>query len=299
MALTDIQTIGLHLGEFLHSHDEENIILKTLLTGEELYNASPLGTEHRMSFTKILRDSNQNTIGVIGVFQSFKHIIDVRKKESASQLAAGKVHEISNPPTVFGEFLRFLQTNQLDDESIQSIDSLLISKLDRANNSLADFLQMSKPLKSNIETFRVGDFVQYLKPILLSESVLYNVEMSYTTSMDAEAAYVQGSQDELVQVFINLFKNAIEANQHRGFIINLNLALFDNWLLITFFDNGCGIKESDLQKVFNPLFTTKTDGTGLGLAVSKKIIESHQGSINVRSNKVGTTFTIFLPTVSR
>jgi len=107
---------------------------------------------------------------------------------------------------------------------------------------------------------------------------------------------IKGDRDKLKQVFLNLTKNAIEAMEQRGKLV-IKQTLSGDKVEITVKDNGCGIPEEHLEKIFSPFFTTKRHGTGLGLNISKRIIEDHENSAMSLDSEVGegTSFTVTLP----
>jgi signal transduction histidine kinase len=115
-------------------------------------------------------------------------------------------------------------------------------------------------------------------------------------NIDKKALLVTGDKGRLKQVFLNLVKNSIEAMGSGG-TISIQTRLTGDQVEITVTDEGCGIPKKDEGKVFSPFFTTKSDGTGLGLCISKRIIEEHAGSsFSVKSEQdKGTTFKITLP----
>jgi signal transduction histidine kinase len=118
--------------------------------------------------------------------------------------------------------------------------------------------------------------------------------------LDNDALIVAGDKGRLEQVFLNLVKNAIEA-MNGGGKLSVQSKLSGDRVEIVVTDNGCGMAEGEKEKIFSPFFTTKTQGTGLGLCISKRIIDRHKGSsFSVQSQEgVGTSFKIALPVYQR
>jgi signal transduction histidine kinase len=129
----------------------------------------------------------------------------------------------------------------------------------------------------------------------LEKPLLYNTKLNYTLDSLTKKAMIKGDQEELLQVFMNLFINAIQARSEQPLIIKIETIVVDHHIQILFRDNGKGIPPSLLPHIFDPFFSTKDDGTGLGLSVSKKIIENHGGLMKVTSDEAGTTFIISFP----
>lgn len=109
---------------------------------------------------------------------------------------------------------------------------------------------------------------------------------------------IRGNRDRLMQVFLNVCRNGLQAMPDGGKLV-ISSRQSDTGILIVITDSGHGISPDDMQKIYEPFFTTKARGTGLGLALSKKIIEEHNGSIDIKSSGAGTTVTMVLPVESR
>src|SRR5262249_23545968 len=123
----------------------------------------------------------------------------------------------------------------------------------------------------------------------------YKRAKAITTELPAELPPIVGVRDELVQVFLNLILNAIDATAQGG-VITVSAAATEAAVIIQVCDTGAGVAAEDRERVFQPYFTTKKHGTGLGLFVTKKLVQDHGGSIEFTSKPGdGTTFTIRLP----
>ncbi|MER1999583.1 MAG: ATP-binding protein [Lysinibacillus sp.] len=115
--------------------------------------------------------------------------------------------------------------------------------------------------------------------------------------MNDSNSYIVGNYNKIKQVFINLFKNALEAIDDKG-KIHLELSYDDDFVYIYLKDNGVGIPAHFVDRIFEPFFTTKESGTGLGMIITNKIIQEHNGQLTIRSKeKIGTEITVKLPRV--
>jgi two-component system sensor histidine kinase HydH len=124
-----------------------------------------------------------------------------------------------------------------------------------------------------------------------AESVGVKVELA----MADDLPLVEADQDKLIQVFLNLFLNSIQAMEDGG-RLDISITVQDGNIVFTITDTGSGISKGDLPRIFDPYFTTKPEGTGLGLAMSMKIIEEHGGTITFQSEEaVGTSIVVSLP----
>ncbi|KAF9118703.1 hypothetical protein BGX30_004401, partial [Mortierella sp. GBA39] len=220
----------------------------------------------------------------------------LRKTEMLSavgQLAAGIAHEIRNPLTALKGFTKLMSNKGTGNDSYIGI---MLNELNRIEQIVSELLVLAKP--------QAVDFVQMdLEPILHdvimlleSQANMNNVEMNIDLKPGMRVVCVE---NQLKQVFINVLKNAIEA-MPRGGEVNIQASLSDNHnIIVRFADNGSGIPESKLAKLGEPFYSTKDKGTGLGLMVSYKIIENHQGAIRFESVEgEGTTVTITIPGVA-
>jgi signal transduction histidine kinase len=131
-----------------------------------------------------------------------------------------------------------------------------------------------------------------------STAILRNIQINYDLSPKLDDLTVYIDKKQLVQVFLNLFQNSVESTSKDSLCITLTSQLVDNEIIIFFKDNGEGIPHSILPFVFDPFFSTKDEGTGLGLPLTRKLIQNHKGTIQVESDSSGTTFTIRIPVLT-
>jgi len=210
------------------------------------------------------------------------------KLSAAGQLAAGIAHEIRNPLTAIKGFLQLLQVEPVQNSYVEIVNS----EINRIELILSELLLLAKPQNADFSKRNLGTILQKVKALIHAQSIIHNVEIKVEVLSDLPEIYCD--ENQLKQVFINLIKNSIEAMPNGGNIHILINKMEEN-VLIIFKDNGCGIPEELLQRLGEPFFTTKPNGTGLGFLVSKQIIKNHQGTIRARSNEQGTTIEILLP----
>ena len=249
--------------------------------------------------TSAIRDRN----GVIQAFASITRDMTNRNKmdellrraeklNTVGQLAAGVAHEIRNPLTTLRGFLQLQQqTNKLNQRHID----IMLSELDRINLIVSEFLILAKPQATK---FRIQDVRFILGDVIsLLDSQAHLCNIVFTTSFDSEPCEVACEENHLKQVFINVLKNAIEA-MPKGGEIEIEARKQPGWIVITIRDHGVGIPEDMIPKLGDPFVTSKESGTGLGIMISQRIIQSHQGTMEIRSTVgKGTTVTINLPAV--
>ncbi|WP_404408832.1 ATP-binding protein [Jeotgalibacillus malaysiensis] len=207
------------------------------------------------------------------------------------QLAAGIAHEIRNPMTSLKGFIQLIQSDIKDSQKMYF--EVINSELSRLETTITEFLMLAKPKNSVMKKINLTKVLEETVHIMQPQALLHDIELHFTKS-DLES-WTFGDANRLKQVFINLIKNAIEATSVKGHI-HISIQRKNNGLIVSVRDYGCGIPKEKLKKLNEPFFTTKENGTGLGLPVSLKIIEEHRGTVEVISREnEGTEFNISLP----
>jgi len=218
--------------------------------------------------------------------------------EITKHLAAGIAHEIKNPVNTVGLILDYLQSNLSPDNPEKRYEFYKLSEnmkneLKRINKIVEGFLRLTKP---DAYSFRQEDLNAVIKnsiSILEPEVVRHSVRLNLNLSNDLPPVMLDC--ERFNQVISNLVINAVEAMPWGG-DINISTDMFDGKARIKISDTGIGIPEDNLKKIFNPYYTTKKQGFGLGLSLIHNIIQKHQGRITVKSEKgKGTEFVIHLP----
>ncbi len=220
------------------------------------------------------------------------------ERESAwREMAKQVAHEIKNPLTPMKLNLQQLQrvydpSTPLPKEKITQITNSLIEQIDtlaKIANEFSNFAQLPKPVIEKID----------LSTLLENVIVFFKQEEHHTIQLKigAENPMINGDKDLLLRVFNNLISNAIQSiPTDRQGLIQLLVKRVDNNITIEIKDNGCGIPTTIQSSIFEPYFTTKSTGTGLGLAMCKQIMDQHHGNITFTTEEnTGTTFYIFLP----
>ncbi|MFD0590545.1 PAS domain S-box protein [Paenibacillus sp. GCM10027627] len=212
------------------------------------------------------------------------------KLTTVGQLAAGVAHEIRNPLTTLRGFLQL----QMQSKSLNlSHVGLMLSELDRINLIVGEFLILAKPQATKFVTKDVRDVLHDVLRFLDSEAHLHNIV--FHTVITEEECLISCEENQLKQVFINLLKNAIEAMPSGG-PIHISIHRKKTGIAISITDEGVGIPENMISKIGDPFFTGKETGTGLGIMVSQRIINTHQGTLDIQSQEnVGTSVKLTLP----
>lgn len=219
----------------------------------------------------------------------------LRKSEKLAvlgQLAAGIAHEIRNPLTSLKGFTHLLKVNARPDES--EYYQIMLSELERINTIVGEFMMLAKPQPKNVKQNDLRQILQDAASLLEAQANLHNIQ--FVLDFDADL-FLDCEADQLKQVFINLMKNAMEAMEDKGGLLFIKVVHHGEYIVVTFKDEGCGIPEDRIQSIGEPFYTTKEKGTGLGMMICNKIMENHDGRIDIESELGnGTTVRLVFPT---
>ncbi len=216
-------------------------------------------------------------------------LIQSERLATVGKLAAGVAHEIRNPLTALRGFCQLLGEKYTDDSYYFNI---MITELDRINMIVNDFMTLSNPQIAEFKNENINKILQSVISILETQALLNNVII---VASYHEVPPIRCEEGQLKQVFMNVINNAIHAMPTGGEIKVSTQVKRDGYIQVSIEDDGIGIPEDILRRVGEPFFTTKVNGTGLGLMISRRIIENHNGLFAI-SSKVnqGTTVTINL-----
>jgi PAS domain S-box-containing protein len=218
------------------------------------------------------------------------HMIKSEKLSIAGQLAAGIAHEIRNPLTSLKGFIRLLYHHEDRKEYYLSIMEVELSRIEQI---LTELLMLAKPQSVQYNRRSLTELLEQVAYFLEPLSILKNVQIVLESVGEV---WIECDENQIKQVLINLIKNAVESMPEGGTVTAAAASLGTGTVQLTVQDQGVGIPEQKLKQLGEPFYTTKDKGTGLGLMVSFKIIENHQGKIEAFSEVgKGTLFRITLP----
>ena len=219
-------------------------------------------------------------------------ILRSEKLAVVGELAAGVAHEIRNPLTSIKGFMQLAkQQGEFNPRYVQ----IMLSEISRIDSIVSEYLSLAKPNKNSPKSLQnIDTLVRNVITLFESQTNLKNIMIH--SKLD-HSYQIMCNPNEIKQVLINIFQNAIEAIGSNGDIFITLKNISEDGVEIIFIDNGCGIEKERLKKIGEPFFSTKEKGTGLGLLTSNRIIEKHNGTIKIHSevNK-GTEVRVFLPT---
>ncbi len=214
----------------------------------------------------------------------------VREENKLKNSLFKLTHEIKNPIAVCKGYLDMINLDDL--EKSRKYINIIKSEIDRSLNVMSDFMEYSK-IKINKEIIDIvmllDDIYESFEILLSDKKIVFNYNNNY------EEMYLWGDYDRLKQVFVNVIKNSIESIQDSG-IISIDLERSEKEAIIIISDNGIGMNQEELSQLKEMFYTTKKNGTGLGVALSNEIIVAHGGSLVYESEEgIGTKCIVKLP----
>lgn len=205
------------------------------------------------------------------------------------ELSAGMAHEIRNPLGSIRGTAEILRDAFAPDDKYAEFTVILMKEVDRLNQVLEDFLRFVRPEPSGNQKFSPAESLRDV--LQLADVQARKAGVKVVTEIP-ELPQVQGDSGQLKQVFLNLILNAVQAMSTGG-RLNVDAEHCAPWVICRFTDNGPGIADENLERIFNPFFTTKQEGSGLGLAIAHRIVDSVAGQLLVES-RVGQGATFIL-----
>lgn len=224
--------------------------------------------------------------------KSEEELFRSEKMKIVGELAAGMAHEIRNPLTTMQGFMQLSKSQAYN---IKPWFDIMMNEITRMNELTAEFLQFSKPHINNIKPEMISKCIERVRFLTESQAISRGHTLSFNNIDGSKLVLMD--RDKIVQVLLNLIRNAIEAMKDPGHIF-ISVRKANHGVQIEIEDTGMGIPESDLENIFNPFYTTKENGTGLGLSICYKIVQDHGGTLSVQSVVgKGSIFTVKLPAI--
>jgi len=254
--------------------------------------------------TSVLTDGEGTKIGVLAVFQDITAIKALEEKlrqadrlAALGTLSAGLAHEIKNPLSAIKTFVQLLPKKLGQHSFMEKFNTTVPREIDRINQLVEDLLELTRRRVHPFVSLNVNHLI--LQVIDLHSEEMRKRQIHFKDYLDKDLPSIEGDPERLYRAFSNLIINAIQAMPEGGsLMISSKHDPFTSGIQISFRDTGIGMDEETTRNLFNPFFTTKDKGVGLGMALTHKIIEDHKGLIEVMSEKgEGTTFVLRLPVI--
>jgi signal transduction histidine kinase len=249
-----------------------------------------------LSMWILYRNQNRHLAGIVEIERQLEK---AERLSALGQLAAGVAHEIRNPLNAISMASQRLKREFMpgDEEKIkefQILASVIRDEIRRLDGIIEEFLTFSKSRRLELHDYPVSEVLQKIVNLIKEEAALKGITIE--TRYNQEPAIIPMDVDKLQQALFNFVKNAMESISGAGNIILSVDAGRRDRISIKISDNGCGMTSEEIERIFNPEYTTKEKGLGLGLPLAHEIIRGHGGEIRVVSQQgEGTTFEIMLP----
>ena len=214
------------------------------------------------------------------------------------KMAAGVAHEVRNPLSSIKGFATLLGSKFKDGSQEHEAANLLVHEAERLNRSITELLNYARPTTLKKEKINLGDLVSSSLKLVSSDAQALGVKTSL--EIDSEVPEIEADMDRINQVLLNLYLNGLQAMEDSSSEKELKVSVqsddTEGVIRIEVQDNGQGIPQESIDKVLDPYFTTKPEGTGLGLALAYKIIDEHNGTIRFKSTEgQGTVVSVTIP----
>ena len=220
-----------------------------------------------------------------------KKVAQMDRLSLIGNMAAGLAHEIRNPMTVIKGYLQFFKKkfpNNLQDQL-----DLVLNELARIETIITDFLTIAKTTPTKPEIQDLNRIINIIAPLLLTDALKRGMNLKLKLSKNIPQFIL--AEKEIKQLLLNLAMNGFNAMEQHG-VLTIGTKYHNKAVILCVDDSGCGIAEDLQTKIFNPFFTTRDEGTGLGLSVCASIVAGHNGTIEVHSEEgKGTRFIITFP----
>jgi two-component system, sporulation sensor kinase E len=252
-------------------------------------------TAEHVGHAMILRDITESR-------RSAQQTLESERLNALTLLAAGVAHEIGNPLNSLHIHLQLMERkiHELEGEARQELqESIDVARaeISRLDSIVTQFLRAIRPTRPELHPENVNaiveEAVRFFTPEIKDRDIVVEQELR------SDLPLLELDRDQMKQAFYNVIKNSLEAMKRRG-ILRIRTDKDDSHVLISFTDTGGGISAENLSRVFEPYFTTKSSGTGLGLLIVRRIVREHGGELSIQSNEgKGLMLTIRLPYIDR
>ncbi|EPJ7085859.1 two-component system sensor histidine kinase AtoS [Citrobacter amalonaticus] len=250
--------------------------------------------------TSRIHNPDGELIGALVIFSDLtarketqRRLAQTERLATLGELMAGVAHEVRNPLTAIRGYVQIIR-QQTSLPVHQEYLSVVLKEIDSINRVIQQLLDFSRPRQSQWQQVLLNSLIE--ETLILVQTSGVQARIAFNVEQDKGLPAIVADRELLKQVILNILINAVQAISARGEIRIRTWQYSATQQAVMIEDNGCGIDIALQKKIFDPFFTTKASGTGLGLALSQRIINAHQGDIRVASIPgCGATFTLILP----
>ena len=312
------ELVGSPIRNLFADEREADKVLDELLNKKRMFESREINLIGRtkklipIGFTTTLLSAEDSAYdGVIISFRDLTNLPHTRlqmeridRLTTLGEVSAGIAHEIRNPLAGIKTSAQVLEESFSPGDHRSQLVARIVKEIDRSNELLKKFFNFAKPGKPKQEYVSLETLIEGV--YLLLSSKIHKKEILSEKNIESDIPDIYVDENQIEQVLINLFLNSLDAME-KGDSITVNLKYVENEeevvldnaskaVVLEIKDTGCGIDSDNLERIFNPFFTTKSDGVGLGLSISSRLIEENGGRILVESKKnQGTQVFIYFP----
>lgn len=277
-----------------------------VIVADNLYSGEPITEEHVNTlsmFAKSAAMAIENAEAYQKLEDQMHQLTETQEKllrserlAAMGEIASYVAHEIRNPLVTIGGFARSIERLSADNERVHTSSKIIIQEVERLERILDNIRDFSKPAESKKTLININTLME--DTLELTEGYLREMGIALRRELEDRLPQVLVDPAQMKQVFLNIIRNAVESMPNGG-QLTIRTGVEDDSVKVDFIDTGEGIPSEVMGKLFTPFFTTKSAGTGVGLAISHKIIDDHEGKLSVSSKAgCGSVFSIRIPAYS-
>jgi len=258
-------------------------------------------TLHVRVYISLMRDIDGRVLGGVVTIEDVSEVkaltdqlIRADRLAAMGELTAGVAHEVRNPLGIIRASVQLVEDVSCDRERLLAATKVVKQEIDRLDRVIKALLDFGRPSSPSFSPVGMNDVVEDV--LLLIGRFASQAHVDIERRLESPLPQVRADADQLKQVLVNLISNAVQAMGEAGGSIVVSTSVRGDFIAVSVLDDGPGIPPELLSKVFDPFYSTKDDGTGLGLTMVHRIVDEHDGHIEVASKlNEGTRFTVSLP----
>jgi PAS domain S-box-containing protein len=256
-------------------------------------NQASMAIENAMLYDRLEEQIAELQVAYKKLETNADRLVRAERLAAIGKVAASVAHEIRNPLVSIGGFARLLERKMPQNEDMKQYTSIIISQVDHLESILNNILGIASPRKPHFRSFDLHRVIHQV--LMMMDELFQRRNIQLDLQLNCRESLVKGDEKQIFQAILNVIKNAVEA-MSKVCTLTIRTACDRDFVHVRIRDTGKGIPRTDLAKIYDPFFTTKSEGTGLGLAVVRQIVKDHKGRINISSTvDKGTIVNIDIP----
>jgi two-component system, sporulation sensor kinase E len=261
-------------------------------------------TLHAQAAVSRMRDVGGRKLGAVVTIEDLSEIkaltdqlIRADRLAAMGELTAGVAHEVRNPLGIIRASVQLMEESDCNPGRVREAADVIKHEIDRLDRVIKALLDFGRPAAPSLRPVDMRQVVEEV--VLFTRRFASRASVEIVEEYAEDASTAMADPEQLKQVFVNLISNAVQAMSESGGTLNVATGAEDEFSYVRFTDNGPGMSEETMRKAFDPFYSTRDDGTGLGLTIVHRIVDEHGGHIEVTSDpERGTAFTVYLPALT-